>query len=187
MKIGRVKFTIIGLLSSKGQSGILSNDDIVYIPITTAQRRLLGSRRGQVRAIYVTARNEKVTDLAVAEIEQALLTDLKNSEAFNVSNQADVINVVEDMTNTMTLLLACIAGISLLVGGIGIMNIMLVSVTERIREIGIRKAIGAQESEILIQFLLEAATLSLLGGINRKSVLGSTGAVFLSGVLGWKA
>ncbi|MGI5854709.1 MAG: ABC transporter permease, partial [Bacillota bacterium] len=113
-------------------------------------------------------------------------TDLKNSEAFNVSNQADVINVVEDMTNTMTLLLACIAGISLLVGGIGIMNIMLVSVTERIREIGIRKAIGAQESEILIQFLLEAATLSLLGGII-GIVLGSTGAVFLSGVLGWKA
>lgn len=186
MKIGRVKFTITGLLASKGQSGILSNDDIVYIPITTAQRRLLGARRGQVRAIYVTARNEEVTNQAVAEIEQALLKDLKDPEAFNVSNQADIINVVEDMTNTMTLLLACIAGISLLVGGIGIMNIMLVSVTERIREIGIRKAIGAQEREILIQFLLEAATLSLLGGLIGIA-LGAAGAVVLSRVLGWQA
>ncbi len=186
MKIGNVKFTITGLLASKGQSGILSNDDVVYIPITTAQRRLLGARRGQLRAIYVTSKSEDVTDLAVAEIEQALLRDLKDPEAFNVSNQADLISVVEDMTTTMTLLLACIAAISLLVGGIGIMNIMLVSVTERIREIGIRKAIGAQEKEILLQFLLEAATLSLLGGLIGIA-LGATGAVLLSRALGWQA
>ena len=180
IKIGHVKFTVIGTLATKGQSGFMSNDDVVYIPLLTAQRRLQGNRR--LRMIYAQARSEDVMDQAAAEVDAALLAYLEDENAYMVSNQADTLSTAQQMTTTLTLLLAGIAGISLLVGGIGIMNIMLVSVTERIREIGIRKAIGAREEEILGQFLLEAATLSLLGGVI-GIILGFVGAAVLAKVL----
>jgi putative ABC transport system permease protein len=132
--------------------------------------------------IYAQARSEDVMDQAAAELDAALLAYLEDENAYMVSNQADTLSTAQQMTTTLTLLLAGIAGISLLVGGIGIMNIMLVSVTERIREIGIRKAIGAREEEILGQFLLEAATLSLLGGVI-GIILGFVGAAVLAKVL----
>ncbi|MGE5552050.1 MAG: ABC transporter permease [Bacteroidota bacterium] len=183
IKVGRVKFTIIGVLAAKGQSGMFSNDDVVYVPLATAQRRLLGNER--LRTIYLQAADEKLMDQAYAEVNDVLLRELEDENAYSIMNQADILATAEDMTRTLTLLLAGIAGVSLLVGGIGIMNIMLVSVTERIREIGIRKAIGAREEEILIQFLLEAATLSLLGGVV-GILLGAVGSAGLAGAFGWK-
>ncbi|MGE5508678.1 MAG: ABC transporter permease, partial [Chitinophagales bacterium] len=137
IKVGRLRFTVVGVTESKGQSGFTNNDDQVFIPLTTMQARLQGSRH--IRTIYVEAQSEKVMDQATADIT-ALLTKRKGSEdAFNVRNQAEILSTVQSTTQVFTLLLASIAGVSLLVGGIGIMNIMLVSVTERTREIGIRK------------------------------------------------
>ncbi|MCL6615445.1 MAG: ABC transporter permease, partial [Firmicutes bacterium] len=133
IKIGRVKFTVIGVAARRGQAGFFSQDDVVYIPLTTAQRRLFGNDR--VRTIYAEAQSEKVMDRAAAEIREALLAKLEDENAFTVGNQADILSTAQEMTRTLTLLLAGIAGVSLLVGGIGIMNIMLVSVKERTREI----------------------------------------------------
>ncbi|MGE5528628.1 MAG: ABC transporter permease [Patescibacteria group bacterium] len=184
IKIGRVKFTVIGVIAAKGQSGFMSNDDVVYVPLAAAQRRLLGHDR--LRMIYVEARSEALMERASAEVNAALLRELEDEEAFTIRNQAEIMDLAADATQTLTLLLAGIAGLSLLVGGIGIMNIMLVSVTERIREIGLRKAIGAREDEILLQFLLEAATLSLVGGII-GTILGAAGSSVLSASFGFPA
>ena len=185
IKVDRTKFTVIGVLATKGQAGMMSNDDVVYLPLTTAQRRLLGNGNHQLRMIYVEAVEADLMDRAAAEVDTALMAELKDENAFSVRNQADLIATAQSMTGTLTLLLGGIAGISMLVGGIGIMNIMLVSVTERIREIGIRKALGAQEDKILAQFILEAATLSLLGGVI-GILLGAAGSAGLSRVFGWK-
>ncbi|MGQ9779555.1 MAG: ABC transporter permease [Bacillota bacterium] len=182
IKVGRVKFTVIGVAAPRGQAGFFSQDDVVYIPLSTAQRRLFGNNR--IRMIYAEAQSEKLMDQAAAEIREALLVKLEDENAFTVNNQADILSTAQQMTQTLTLLLAGIAGVSLLVGGIGIMNIMFVSVTERIREIGIRKAVGAHEKEIMAQFLYEAATLSLLGGAI-GFLLGSLGAAVLSRAFGW--
>ncbi|NLG85187.1 MAG: FtsX-like permease family protein [Firmicutes bacterium] len=183
IKVGRVKFTVIGVAAPRGQAGFFSQDDVVYIPLTTAQRRLFGNKR--IRMIYAEARSEELMDQAAAEIREALLAELEDENAFVINNQADILSTAQQMTQTLTLLLAGIAGVSLLVGGIGIMNIMLVSVTERIKEIGLRKALGAQEKEIMTQFLYEAATLSLLGG-GIGFLLGSLGAAGLSAAFGWR-
>lgn len=167
VNINQVPFEIIGILQSKGSSGMNNNDDQILVPITSAQTRLIGSPA--IRTIYVQAKSSDVMSTASAEIEQILRNQHKLSfnaqDDFTVTSQADILSTAQSITQTLTLLLSGVAAISLLVGGIGIMNIMLVSVTERTREIGIRKAIGARRKTIMFQFLIEAIVLSILGGM----------------------
>jgi putative ABC transport system permease protein len=167
IRIRRVPFTIVGILKSKGQAaGMGRRDDMICVPYTTASRRLV--RQTFIQSIDVEAISPEAIPLAQQEIE-TLLRIRHNIEPgaaddFNVRNMADIAENAESAIGVLTLLLGSIAAISLLVGGIGIMNIMLVSVTERIREIGIRMSIGARERDILLQFLAEAVVLSLIGG-----------------------
>ena len=168
IRLRRVPFTVIGVLKSKGQSGGMgSRDDLVCVPFTTASRRLM--RQTFIQSIDVQAISSEAIPLAQREIEE-LLRDRHRIQPdmpddFEVRSMAEIAESRENAIGTMTLLLGSIAAISLLVGGIGIMNIMLVSVTERIREIGIRMSIGAREKDILMQFLAEAIVLSLAGGV----------------------
>ena len=155
-------FTVCGVLSPKGEMFHYDFDQQVYIPDSTAYKRLTGSER--VRTIIIqTADAEKAKSL-VPLIEKGLLQRHQGVEDFRVRSQEEMLETMNQVSRTFTILLAAIAGISLLVGGIGIMNIMLVSVTERYREIGIRKAVGARKKDILAQFLVESVVLSLVGG-----------------------
>jgi len=163
VQINGTHFTVVGVLDESGSSMGASNDEIILIPITTAQRFLNSSG---ISMVYVSAENAEVSTQAVAAIENELYEKFKQDEdAYRVSSQDDMLETVSSISQTMSLMLGGIAGISLLVGGIGIMNIMLVSVTERTREIGIRKAIGARRRDILTQFIIEAAVVSGMGGI----------------------
>lgn len=173
IRINRLAFRVVGVAAPKGGTGFTNADDAIYVPITVAQRKLFGQRGSNVAGtsvstIYVqVADKDKMAD-AQDEITNLLrdrhrLTTADND--FSVINQADLLNTLNGVVTILTLFLGSIAGISLLVGGIGIMNIMLVSVTERTREIGIRKAVGAQQGDILRQFLIEAITLSASGGL----------------------
>lgn len=166
IKINNVPFQVIGVTTATGSTGFQSSDDMITAPITTVQARLIGKKT--VRNILVSATSEELMQTAQDEITATLrkahnIKEGKDND-FRVQNQADMLETMQSVTKTMTMLLGGIAGISLLVGGIGIMNIMLVSVTERTREIGIRKAIGAKSGDILLQFLIEAVVLSVLGG-----------------------
>jgi putative ABC transport system permease protein len=170
---GRVSLTVIGVLEEKGDSMMSSTDDAVLVPISTAQTKIFSGRNVQgelvVSQVSVVAVSEDQTAAVEDQINALLWSrhDLNPDEDadFSVMNQADILEMANEITGIMTVFLGAIAGISLLVGGIGIMNIMLVSVTERTREIGIRKAVGARKADILTQFLLEAVVLSLLGGL----------------------
>ncbi|MFP3897583.1 MAG: ABC transporter permease [Anaerolineales bacterium] len=175
IRIKRVPFRVVGILEEKGGRGVggRSQDDLVVVPLSTFQTRLFSGRfvseRGQrVDLINVSARDETSVDQAVEEITW-LLRDRHNikydEDDFTVVTQEDILGIFDQVTNIFTIFLGAIAGISLLVGGIGIMNIMLVSVTERTREIGIRKAVGAKRSDILWQFLVESMVLSIIGGV----------------------
>jgi len=156
-------FKVVGVLEEKGSSLGGNNDEKILIPISTAQRFL---RTTGIRNIYIQATSADIVEDVQVEVENFLLKKFNNDEdAYRVFNQAEMLSTMGEVTNNMTLMLGGIAAISLLVGGIGIMNIMLVSVTERTREIGIRKAIGAKRKDILIQFLLESAVISGLGGL----------------------
>ncbi|MBQ9442409.1 MAG: ABC transporter permease [Selenomonadaceae bacterium] len=168
IRIGNAPYTIIGLIASKGQStGGQDQDDVVLIPLTTAQERLLGIT--YVRSINVQVSEEDRMDEVQANIEKLLRERHRIREGtdddFNVRNLTSLMETMSQTTTMITLLLGSIAGISLIVGGIGIMNIMMVSVTERTREIGIRKAIGATYNSIMLQFLIESTMISILGGI----------------------
>jgi len=166
IKLKNIPFLVVGVTASQGTSGMTNNDDVVYIPITTAQDRLIGNK--YLRQIFIEATSADMMTTAQDQVTNALRSshNLQTSKAndFTITNQADILATMENVTKTLTMLLGGIAAISLLVGGIGIMNIMLVSVTERTREIGIRKAIGAKGKDILAQFLIEAVVLSILGG-----------------------
>lgn len=166
IKINNVPFQVIGVTTATGSTGFQSSDDMITAPISTVQARLLGKKT--VRSILVSAVSEAQMQSAQDQITAVLRKSHKILEGkdidFRVQNQADMLATMSSVTQTLTMLLGGIAGISLLVGGIGIMNIMLVSVTERTREIGIRKAIGAKGKDILLQFLIEAVVLSALGG-----------------------
>jgi len=166
IKINNVPFLVVGVTASQGSSGFINNDDMIVVPITTAQERLIGNK--YLRQIFVEAASADVMQTAQDEItaalERAHRLKANQPDDFSIMNQADILSTMEGVTQTMTMLLGGIAAISLLVGGIGIMNIMLVSVTERTREIGIRKAIGAKGRDIMLQFLVEAVVLCLLGG-----------------------
>lgn len=167
IRIKGMEFKIIGITKSKGGGGFGNQDDMIFIPLTSAQKFLAGE--DYVSTISVQANEadamadikQQITDLLLQRhnIKDPLLAD------FNVMNQADIIATASSITGTFTILLAAIAGISLVVGGIGIMNMMLTTVTERTREIGLRKAIGAKKRDINIQFLMEAVALTFLGGL----------------------
>ena len=175
IRINGQGFKVIGVLGLRGGTVFGSIDDGVVVPLTTAQRKLFGGRAIQggselVSAIVVQARDQDSVLIALDEIAQALrdqhqLPSNGSADDFSVINQQDILNSVIQTTQTLTLFLGAIAAISLVVGGIGIMNIMLVSVRERTREIGLRKAIGAREGDILMQFILEALIISVLGGL----------------------
>ena len=168
IKINRQTFRVVGVLAAKGGSGFSNQDDTVVVPITSAWSYLLGGRNRNVQQIFAEAASADVTSAANTEITQILLDQHKISDPmqadFQIQTQQDVLASATQTTGILTLMLGAIAGISLVVGGIGIMNIMLVTVTERTREIGIRKAIGARRRDILVQFLIESMFLSGLGG-----------------------
>ncbi|CAM5732374.1 MULTISPECIES: ABC transporter permease [Niallia] len=180
VQIDGTTFKVIGVLAEKGEELTGSVDDSVLIPFTTAQRFI-----GQT---YVTSATVLMTDedsveMGMAKMKQELYNQFDGDETtYSVRNQSSVSEALDSVSNTMTLLLAGIASISLIVGGIGIMNIMLVSVTERTREIGIRKAIGARKKDIMLQFLIEAIVLSALGGI-LGAAIGIASADILSSTL----
>jgi len=173
VKIKGVQYEAVGVLERKGGMGPMNEDDQVFIPLTTAQSRLYPARtRGGERAvtfIYAEAESEELMDDATAQIKDALREShdiaYQADDDFTVISQTDILDMFDVVMGTITLFLGAIAGISLVVGGIGIMNIMLVSVTERTREIGIRKAVGALKRDILVQFLIESLVMSLLGGL----------------------
>ncbi len=171
VRIKKAAFTIIGVLERKGQSMMgMDQDDIVYVPVTSAQRNLFGRWfAGTIRSIMVKAVSTQALDSAEEQIRQLLRQRHRISHGqeddFTVRNLTQMMQMAEQASQVMALLLAAVAGVSLLVGGIGIMNIMLVSVTERTREIGIRMAVGAKTWDIRTQFIIEALILSLIGGL----------------------
>lgn len=189
IRIGNVPFKIVGLLKTKGSSGMGEDqDDMVFIPITTAQRKVFGTEfPGSVRMIAVKAQGEDTISLAYDEITDLLQIrhniGKTQENDFEIRNLAEMQETIKSTTKTMSLLLGAIAGVSLIVGGIGIMNIMLVSVTERTKEIGIRMAIGAKASDIRIQFLLESFLLSMSGGL-LGVVIGIIGSYILHALAG---
>ena len=168
--ISGIRFTVIGVLESKGATAFGSEDNLVLVPLTTAFYRLAGERTAE-GAITVSLINVQADGQRIDEAQQEVATLLRlrhevtDTDDFTVSNQQSVIDTLSEATGTLTTFLGAVAGISLVVGGIGIMNIMLVSVTERTREIGIRKALGARRTDILAQFVTEAVLLSLGGGL----------------------
>lgn len=171
IRVGNIPFKVVGLLKSKGSSGMgQDQDDMIFIPITTAQRKVFGTDfPGTVNMIAVKAQNDEVITMAQEDITELLKKrhDIGKTQEndFEIRNLAEMQETIKSATKTMSLLLGAIAGVSLIVGGIGIMNIMLVSVTERTKEIGIRMAIGAKASDIRIQFLIESFLLSMIGGL----------------------
>ena len=167
IRIKQINFKVIGVTKAKGGSGFSNPDDMIFIPLSTAQRFLSGDQ--YVTTISVGAQDSNSTAQVQSDITDLLLTrhHITNpaSADFSTLNQADIIATASSVTNTFTVLLAAVAGISLIVGGIGIMNMMLTTVTERTREIGLRKAIGAKRKDINTQFLLEAIMLTFIGGV----------------------
>jgi putative ABC transport system permease protein len=176
VQLNRTKFTVVGVMSVKGGTGFGSLDTQVYLPITTAQQKLFGPRgpgatsTGKtVNSIVVKATSTDNVNLVISQITDLLRERHKiatgQTDDFQITNQQDLLQTAKDQQATYTIFLLVIASISLFVGGIGIMNIMLVTVTERTREIGIRKAIGAKPFDILIQFMIESVTICLMGGL----------------------
>jgi len=180
IRFNKIPFTIIGTLKEKGYNSMgMDQDNIVLAPYTTIQKRVLAIT--YIHEIFTSALSEEVTDKATTEISSILRTNHKlkasDKDDFNVRSQKELSTMLTSTTDILTILLACIAGISLLVGGIGIMNIMYVSVTERTREIGLRMSIGAKGKDILSQFLIEAIIISFTGGI--IGIIIGVGASFL--------
>ncbi|NPV74125.1 MAG: FtsX-like permease family protein [Pelotomaculum sp.] len=187
IRINRLTFTVVGVLAPKGAAMAgQDQDDVIYVPVTTVQKRMMGVN--YVRVINVQTETKESMAYVQSSIEELLrerhrITGNK-SDDFTVRNLTSVLEAAETATSTMTLLLASVAAVSLLVGGIGIMNIMLVSVTERTREIGLRMAVGATENDIRNQFLVEAVALCLTGGV-AGILAGIAGSKIISKVAGW--
>jgi putative ABC transport system permease protein len=188
IKINRIPFRVVGVLEAQGVSTFGGMDNTVYVPLTTAQTRLYPfwrSRSGEPRlsTLYVQVSDQSLMDQATEQIAEVLRQrhniTFRDEDDFTIINQTDLLSIFGDITGVLTIFLGSIAAISLVVGGIGIMNIMLVSVTERTREIGIRKAVGAKRRDILVQFLMEAMVLSLIGGVIGVT-LGVIGAQIVS-------
>jgi putative ABC transport system permease protein len=186
IRIRNIPFTVRGVLRSKGASASgMDQDDIVLAPFTTTSTRLMG-HRWRFLTIFVSAESKERIPLVQEDILNLLQNRHRGTTAddFSVSSQTDIAEAASTVSDTMTILLASIAGISLLVGGIGIMNIMLVSVTERIKEIGIRMAVGAGKRDVLLQFIIEAVTISIFGGLI-GILLGVTAAELLGKYMEW--
>jgi putative ABC transport system permease protein len=187
IRVQNLPFRVVGVMARKGQDPQgRDQDDVAFTPYTTVQKKILGSPRLQIA--YVSAVSPDATYTAQQQISELLRQRHKlgpnEPDDFTVRNMSDIAQAANETNNTMTMLLACIAGVSLLVGGIGIMNIMLVSVTERTREIGIRMAIGARSSAVRSQFLIESVVLSLTGGLF-GIVLGVAVSLGIPWLLGW--
>jgi len=175
IRVGNIPFRVVGVMEDKGRSAFNDQGDVIFVPLTTALSRLYpfrdkrGDYRISIAYVQVVDDRPETLDAVIAQIETLLRQrhriSFANDDDFTVFSQADVVGIAQDVTEVLTVFLGAIAAISLLVGGIGIMNIMLVSVTERTREIGIRKAVGAKRRDILWQFLIEAMALSLIGGL----------------------
>lgn len=187
VKIRNIGFHVLGVMKEKGASGWRNPDDQVFIPYTTAMKRVFGVEN--LSSISLQAKNDKLLQAAETEATELVRKQHKipiNKELdFHIRNQAEFIETAEQSSQTFTNLILGIAIVSLLVGGIGIMNIMLVSVTERTKEIGLRKAVGAQRLDILIQFLVESTTLALIGGLVGVGV-GIAGAEIVTSILEWR-
>jgi len=190
IRIKKIPFTVIGILDKKGQSPQgQDQDDVIYVPLRTAQRKLFGSQfPNTVGAMMIQAKSAEVLKKAEEEVTALLKQRHRIGPArevdFSIRNLSEILAVSEQSSKVMSMLLGAVASISLIVGGIGIMNIMLVSVTERTREIGIRIAIGAKQRDILLQFLTEAVLLTTCGGIIGM-VLGIAGARIVAQLIGW--
>lgn len=176
-------FTIVGILDEKGSTFGMDNDDLILIPLTTFQR-LVGTK--QIASIYFQARSAEEAPLAVAHLTAVFRQIHRREDSVRVASQDELLEAINSTTQTLGIMLGAIAGISLLVGGIGIMNIMLVSVTERTREIGIRKALGAKRKHIMFQFIIESVFLSVGGGLI-GILLGGLLAWAVSSLAGWPA
>ena len=187
IRFNKIPFRVVGVLKAKGYNSMGQDQDaVVLAPYTTVMKRLLAVT--YLQGIFASAISEDMTDLATEEISSILRTNHKlkstDDDDFNIRSQQELSTMLSSTTNLMTTLLACIAGISLIVGGIGIMNIMYVSVTERTREIGLRMSVGARGIDILSQFLIEAILISITGGI--IGVFIGVGASFIvKGILNW--
>ncbi len=189
IKIKDINFRVAGVMAERGGNAFGDEDNVVFVPLSTAQERLFPARTrdGQLRVsfIYVQAASAERMEAAAAQVTEVLRDRhdirFRDEDDFSVITQSDLISAFGEVTGVLTIFLGAIAGISLLVGGIGIMNIMLVSVTARTREIGLRKAVGARRADILGQFLIEAITLSLLGGVIGIAI-GAVGSQLVSGL-----
>lgn len=189
IKINLINFRVIGILPAKGTAGPRDQDDTVLVPITTAMYRLLGKQ--YVDSIYVEVKSADLADAAQEAVSDLIIKQHRlitedQKDSFSIFNMSDIKNTLTSTTQTMSVLLGAIAAISLLVGGIGIMNIMLVSVTERTREIGLRKAIGANNKDILVQFLIESVLMSFIGGLI-GIILGGGTSILITLIAGWSA
>jgi putative ABC transport system permease protein len=187
IKIGSVKFTVVGVMAEKGVVGNTDYDGRVYIPITVVFKKFVNARFGgdSVRTIYVSAESKEVLEDVMVQVTTVLIRQHDvdpSSPDFSLTTQESIIEARASTTATFRNLLAWVAGVSLIVGGIGIMNIMLVSVTERTREIGLRQALGARPGDVRLQFLLEAVMLSLIGGL--AGVLAGVGGSYAFNELG---
>lgn len=186
-RFNKIPMTVIGVLESKGSNSMgMDQDDVILAPYTTVQKRMLSITYFQ--SIVASATSEEESDTAIDEIDTVLRRNHKIAagadDDYDIRSQEELVSTMSETTDMMTILLACIAGISLLVGGIGIMNIMFVSVTERTKEIGLRMAIGAKEHHIMLQFLIEAVVISITGGL-LGVVLGLLAAWLVNFAIGW--
>ncbi len=193
IRIKNVPFTVIGILNRKGQSMMgQDQDDVIMVPLSTARNRLLGVTQGKLRQVsMIQIKIREGASMAESEtrirelLRQRLRTSGAQDDPFSVLNLTEMLQTQEEASRIMSILLAAVASVSLLVGGIGIMNIMLVSVTERTREIGLRMAVGARGNDILMQFLVEAITLSMTGGLIGV-ILGALGSWMVAVFAGWE-
>ena len=184
IRINGIQFVIMGVTQKKGGTGFGSQDDMIFIPLTTMQKYLSGNKYVStisIQGIDASSLSDLETQITNVLLNEHHIADPTSAD-FNILNQADIVETASSMTKTLTTLLAAVAGISLLVGGIGIMNMMLTTVTERTKEIGLRKAIGAKRIDINRQFLIEAVCMTLIGGI--IGILLGVGVSFVVSVLG---